>query len=241
MADNPYAPPHAELGYEAPPLDGTFDVSRCIEDGWHLTWASFPTWLGVGCVMGLLSGLSALLFLLPALLVVPPLAWGMTFFYLNVVDRRESFGDLFAGFSFYGTALIAMLGWYVCTFLISFIGSTVDMLGSAVGSGLLIALGSLFSLAWALFVTARLYFAPFFIVDHGMGPVAALRASWEITSEQRLRTAGLTLLTAAIMLAGVIALLIGLIPALNISALMWASAYRQMVPDPTASSADARD
>lgn len=237
MSENPYSVPQARLAPATAPLEvGPFDVLLSLEEGWSLTWASFPTWIGVGLVFALLSAVSVLL-LVGIFLVVPVLAWGTTRFYLNVIDRRERFADLFAGFSVYGTALIAMLASYVCFFLVSFMGEALGLLGGALGSSALAVAGGLAQVAWALFVVPRLYFAAFFIVDVDMGPVEALQASWDATRGQVLRTAGLTLLTGLVLLAGALALLVGIIPAANVTALMWASAYRQMVesgPEPAA-------
>jgi uncharacterized membrane protein len=228
MTENPYIPPNAALACGPELSAGSYDVGRCLEDGWTLTWSSFPTWLGVGSAFAVLSALAAVTFV-GIFLLVPVLAWGATLFCLNVIDRRESFGDLFAGFAIFGAALTGMLAWYICHLLFSFIGESLNLVGGILGSGPLVLLGQIAEIFWALLVMPRLYFAPFLIVDQGMGPLEALQTSWDLTGDQKLKTAGLALLTLAISLAGALALLIGVIPALNMAALMWASAYRQMV------------
>ncbi len=232
MTDNPYRPPDAVLKETAPALaGGSYDVGRCLADGWTLTWASFPTWVGVTLAFGVLSLVSTLL-VVGLFLVVPVLVWGVTLFYLNVIDRCERFADLFEGFSIYTTALIAMIAAYICYFLVSFLGESVHLLGQATGSDALWFLGAAAQLAWSLFVLPRLYFAPFFIVDQDMSALGALQMSWNVTSDQKLKTAALALLTPLIVLAGVLCLGVGIIPAMNVCGLAWASAYRQMVGTP---------
>jgi uncharacterized membrane protein len=236
MTQNPYEPPKAQLADDLQRLGepGEFDIGECLSDSWSLTWASFPTWLAIGFVGSLVLFASALL-VVPLLVVVPVLVWGTTLFYLNVVDGQERFGDLFRGFSNLGSALLSMLGWYVATVLIGVIGQGVQLTGSMIGSPELIGLGVIVNLIWTVAVVSRLYFGPFFIVDQGMGPVEALEASWEATKQQKLRTAGLFVVSSLIGMLGLLALLVGVVVSMNMFFLMWASAYRQMVPSPAAS------
>ena len=109
----------------------------------------------MGFVASLLLLASAML-VLPLFVVVPVLVWGTTLFYINVVDGQERFGDLFRGFSTYGSALLTMLGWYVATVLIGFIGQSVQITGSMLGSAGLLGLGVIFNLAWTVAVGSRL-------------------------------------------------------------------------------------
>ncbi len=232
MTQNPYEPPKARLADDSQRRHGRvgeFDIGECLSDSWSLTWASFPTWLAIGFVGGLLLLASAML-VLPLLVVVPVLVWGTTLFYINVVDGQERFGDLFRGFSTYGSALLTMLGWYVATVLIGFIGQSVQITGSMLGSAGLLGLGVIFNLAWTVAVVSRLYFGPFFIVDQGMGAIEALEASWDATKQQKLRTAGLFVVSSLVGMLGLFALLVGVVVSLNMFFLMWASGYRQMVP-----------
>ncbi len=234
MSQNPYEPPKARLADDpARRTEGTgeFDIGECLADAWTLTWASFPTWLFVGIVSSILIFLSMILFL-PIFLVVPVLVWGATLFYLNVIDDRERFGDLFAGFSTYASALLAMGGWYLGTVLIGSIGQGLQMLLSIAGSEALSGLGVIANMVWTVAIGSRLYFGPFFIVDRGMGPIQALQASWDATNEQKLRAAGLLVISALVGILGFLALLVGGVVTLNMFFLMWASGYRQMIQAP---------
>lgn len=239
MTQNPYEPPKARLAdtfHRRPGPTGEYDIGLCVADAWNFTWTSFPTWLAVGSVASVLMLFSLMLFL-PLLLVVPVLIWGATLFYLNVLAEREHFVDLFAGFSTYASALLAMGGWYLGTLLIGFIGQGIQMLLAASGSELVTGLGVVANMAWTVGVLSRLYFGPFFIVDQAMGPLQGIQASWDATSEQKLRTAGLLVISMAVGMLGVLALLVGALVTMNMFFLMWASAYRQMVPDPAAAPA----
>jgi hypothetical protein len=230
MSDNPYAPPSADLGWERAENvggRGDFEIRTCLNDAWANTWANFPLWLLVGLV-GLAASLLAVLSVIGVLLVLPVLAWGATYFALRMHDRRAEFGDLFAGFSRYGEALVGMVVLFVLLFLVSLIGNSVQILGAVSGSSGLENAGVLVSWVFALFVTSRLTFAYFLVVE-GVYPVEAVSRSWSLTQVSRWKVAGLVLLSIVIELAGLLALVVGLIPALAIVYLMWVSAYRQTV------------
>jgi len=230
MSDNPYAPPSADLGAER--VDyvggrGDFDIGRALNEAWANTWANFPLWLLVGLV-ALAAALLATITVIGIVLVLPVLTWGATYFALRMHDGRAEFADLFAGFSRYGDALVGMLVLFVLMFLIGLLGSSLQVLGAGIGSKGLENFGTLVSWAFALFVTSRLGFSYFLVVE-GMSPVEALSRSWSVTSISKWKVAGLVLLSIVIEVAGVLALVVGVIPALTIVYLMWVSAYRQTV------------
>ncbi|MCP4006483.1 MAG: hypothetical protein GY725_20080 [bacterium] len=237
MTDDRYAPPDAPLVDESALFgegDGEFDISQALSDAWNATWANFPLWLGVGLVGGVLIALSA--FIPPVLglfLIAPVIVWGMVRFTLNMMDRKAQFGDLFAGFSNYGSSLLSTLVLFISIFFASWIGQIVQTAGIIIQNSVLEAIGTLFSFVWALFVISRLNFGVFFIVDRGLGPIEALQASWNITRGRSVRVAGLLVIQWILLIAGFFALVIGVIPAATIGYLMWASAYRQMVGRPT--------
>jgi hypothetical protein len=231
MADNPFESPSAHP-YDSPSQasyggTGTFEIGRCLRDAWGATWDAFPLWLGVS-IVGALVAIAATLTILGLFLVVPVLAWGSYLFALNMLDRRAAFGDLFAGFSRYGDSLVAMLLFGLASFVLGLPGSVLQWAGIAAGSQTMISVGQLLAFVWFFAVTIRFIFAPFYIVDQGLPVLDALKASWTASSGQWLSLVGLMFLMFAVMIAGLIALVIGVIPASVIAWLMIASAYRQI-------------
>ena len=113
MSENPYAPPGSDLGGASPrgflPGRGDFDIGQCLSEGWAKTWSNFPLWLVFGLAFVVLFAVAAMT-VVGIFLVVPVLTWGGTLFVLHMYDGGAEFGDLFAGFSRYGTALVGMLG-----------------------------------------------------------------------------------------------------------------------------------
>jgi hypothetical protein len=131
MSDDLYAPPRADLGAHGPPLLGTgdFDIARCFSEAWANTWENFPLWLGAGIVF-VLASVGSVITILGILLALPVLAWGSFRFFLRMHDGGARVGDLFAGFSRYGSTLGPMLGFYLLTMLIGLPANAVVQIGA---------------------------------------------------------------------------------------------------------------
>ncbi len=230
MPDDRYAPPQANLQQASARVAGTgsFDLGLALNEAWATTWANFGLLLGVGIVGGLLMLASAFT-VVGIFLLVPVLAWGGIRFVLNVVDGEAEFADLFSGFQDYGRSLLSMLLLFVLSSLISLLGQSLNLIGSAADLPLLEGMGTIVNLAWTFLVMARLNFAWFFAVDQGLGPVEALQASWDATSELKGNCAALIVMSVAVIGIGVLCLIVGVIPAAMIAYLLPVSAYRQMV------------
>jgi uncharacterized membrane protein len=230
VSDERYAPPQAKLADEGSLSGGTgrFDLGVAFREAWAATWANFGLLLGAGIV-------SAVLFLLSAVTVVglfliaPVLAWGGIRLVLNAYDGNATFGDLWSGFSDYGRALVSMLVLFILQSLIGALGQSVATIGQTADLPVVEFVGAIVNLLWTFLITARLIFSWFYVVDQGMGPVESLQASWDATSLQKANCAALIVMSIVIVVVGVLALIVGVIPAVMITYLMQASAYRQMV------------
>jgi hypothetical protein len=206
---------------------GTFDIGRCVSEGWQLTIGNLGVILGVA-IVGAIVGVLGYVTIIGIFLVLPVLAYGGISFLLNVYDKKAQFGDLFSGFSKYGQALGSMLLLGLCFAGIQIVGQMVYYVGFFSKSTALIGLGGLISLVWVFAVVLRFYFAPFFVVDQGQGAIDALKASWGATGPQKLNVILLALVSAAIGIAGFLALIVGIFVAGPMIYLMWVSAFRQM-------------
>jgi hypothetical protein len=237
MSDDRYAPPQANLTATSAAVAGTgsFDLGLAFNEAWAATWANFGLLLAVG-VVGFLLVLASTVTVVGIFLLVPVFAWGGIRFMLNVVDGQAAFADLFSGFQDYGRSLLSMLLLIVLSSLISALGQALNLIGTAASLPALAAIGTLVNLAWTFLVMARLNFAWFFAVDQGLGPVEALQASWDATSELKGNCVALYLMLPVVFFMGVLCLLVGAIPGSMIAILLYPSAYRQMVGRQSAAS-----
>jgi uncharacterized membrane protein len=228
MSDDRYAPPTAPLtdpsALRAP---GRIDLGEALSEAWSTTWSHFGTLFVAGLVLWAVA-LLATLTVVGIFLVVPVLFWGGVRLLLNTIDGEGEVGDVFAGFSSYGSVLAGMIVLVLLLSLLGFVGQLVQTFGRTAGSGFLVFVGVLVNIAWVLAVMSRLVFATYYLVDRDLAPVAALRTSWEQTADQKLTCVLLAILNVVILLIGVACLVVGVIPAVMIVGLLHAACFRQL-------------
>ncbi|MFO0722572.1 MAG: hypothetical protein U1E65_02235 [Myxococcota bacterium] len=244
------SPPNPFESGQAPPVETAAVGNGQLDVGAALTvaWASMTRNVGPWIVVTLLGGLAfvvAEVTILGIFLVWPILMWGMFFFGLRTLDGEARLEDFFAGFSRYGAILGPMLGLGFLFILISIPGQGPSLAvtfatlrsGGEGGSALVSLLTQLWVFVWTFLVVVRFNFAPFLIVDRNMGAIEALKTSWQLTGKQLGMTIVWYLITLVLMLAGLLALCIGIIPASWVAVAFWAEGYRQITgakgPDPS--------
>lgn len=101
------------------------------------------------------------------------------------------------------------------------------IIGSIV-SGFIIVGGLLLLLIPGLILSIKLQFWPWFMVEQNLGPIAALKESWRVTSGIKWNLFLFNLLLGLITLAGLLALGLGLLIAIPVSQLATAFVYRRL-------------
>lgn len=219
------------------PGEGSFDVGTCLSRGWTATIQNLGPVLGV-LVLGWLMSFVSYFTCVGAFIVIPLVMWGQLKFLLNTLDGHCEFNDLFLGFKNFGKVLPQALLLWLLFVLLGITGSLVQYAGMFLENEFLIVSGVAASFVWALAVMIRFYWAPFFMVDQGLGAVDSLRASWQATEGNWLNMILLIMLSIVVSLAGLLALVVGLLIAAPVIYFMFGAAYRQSVgtpaPAPTA-------
>lgn len=177
-------------------------VTDVYGQGWSHLKRCFLELFLLAVVWGLFGAASGylqrrpLIALVYHVLVLGPLSFGGMYAFLRAArGQTPEVMDLFAGFRVdYWQAVLA------------------NLLMSA-----LIAIGMVLLIVPGVIVAIRLSWVPYLVVEEKRDALAAVRGSWELTRGHALTIFGIWMLAIPIALAGLLLLIVGVIPAL-----MWA-------------------
>lgn len=82
----------------------------------------------------------------------------------------------------------------------------------------------------AIYVSIRFFFAPYLLVDRGVGPVEALKMSWKATDPIQLKMLLFLVLSFVVVVLGFICFIVGLFVSMIVLYYAQASLYRQAFP-----------
>lgn len=102
----------------------------------------------------------------------------------------------------------------------SYVGTTILFV-------IIVLIGLLLLIVPGIIAALVFMFAPYLVIDKGLGPVAALKESARITKGNRLRLLALMGAVALISLLGLFALIVGLFVAIPVTSLAYINAYRR--------------
>lgn len=230
---NPYAAPAASTASgTGVPVRGEpqpWDVGEAIKSGWEIYkahWAPLTFGYFVVALLGGLPGQIAPMLVLAGtleegtgtyyavhvpfsivgLLVAQFFAAGFTRAALRAVRANDvSFGDFFAAGG-------RFLPFVAMSFL-----RTVAMTAGLIA---LVVPGIIISLGFAN--------APYFLMDQNVGPIASLKASWEVSEGQKGNLFLLALAELGLMIAGVLACCLGLFVVVPVTMIAQAIVYTKM-------------
>lgn len=229
MLDNPFEAPR----YDAEPAalaPKHFDVGSTFGDAWRAVIGD----IGVVIIASMIffsSALASIASVIGFFLFLPVLVWGWAKLVLNLKDGIAGYTDLGDGFPRYfavlGTTLV--LGVLCALLFLPYVGLGVT--GAVLESGPILLAAQLVGILLGMVLVPRFAFAPFFMVDRNFSAIDAMKASWDVTSFQKLGMLLLMLLSALVAAAG-FACGIGACVSVPMACVMYASAYRQMFPQP---------
>ncbi len=195
-------------------------VGSSYGNGWGKLWKYFLELflIGIiGLVIGIPSGMGGwsgydgitllgFLGIAYSILIANPVEYGVTFAYLKAArgDKLE-IKNMFEAFHNYWNAVFANL----------LVGAIV-----IVGFFLLIIPGIIFA--------CKLAFTPYLVVDQRMGVIEAVKESWRMTNGHAWKVFLIGLLGIPISIAGLICLVVGIIPAIMWIELAVASLYHSV-------------
>lgn len=94
--------------------------------------------------------------------------------------------------------------------------------------GVILTIGFILLIIPGIYLSIRFCMFPFAVVDEGLGPIEALKRSWELTAGQELNLLLLGLVFILIEIAGLIALCVGIFVAMPVIMMGYVYVYRQL-------------
>jgi uncharacterized membrane protein len=229
MVHNPFAPPEAPSTYARPTAPGRLDASDALRTAWEALVPNLGLAVG-GTVVFVVSMLVATASVLGLPLVVPVLLWGYLRFSVRLLDGRAELGDLFSGFQVYGQALGSMLLLFLFFFALGLPSQILSIAGAITELWVLNLAGLALSLAIAVLITCRAYFALYFITEEGLGTGDAVKAALDATPDAKGQAFIFAVLLGVLTFAGLLALGVGVLVAIPLTSMMYAAGYRQLRP-----------
>ncbi len=137
------------------------------------------------------------------------LGMGLTYIMLAVYDKRQvEYSDWFKPISLFGKYFVVIL---------------ITMIAVVIGLILFIIPGVIAMLA--------LMFAPYLVIEKSMGPIEAIKKSWNISKGHRWQLLLFMLTLIIFNILGILAIFIGLLVTAPISALAMIHVYRTLLKD----------
>jgi uncharacterized membrane protein len=211
---------------------------ECHKTGWNLIKEDY--WLFVGiCFVGMLIGSAV-----PLGILLGPMMSGV---YLSLFRKRRGepieFGNLFKGFDFFGPSVIATLlhmlpimAIVIPAYILFYIGFIVTLVaqGNDPNPAAMAGMIAIFVLFWGaiilliVFISIGFTFTYPLIVDRKLPGFDAVKLSFRAAMANFWRLLGLSLLSSALGLAGVVLCYVGVFLVLPISFAAIATAYEQV-------------
>lgn len=222
--------------------DYSIDIGSCLSRGWELVKNNF--WISIGVVVLVYVCLLAGSFIpcvggVIQLIIQGPLMGGMYWFFLKLIRRQEAtVGDAFAGFSsgFLQLFLVTLVsGLLVAVALIP--GGIIAFIGVSLGSDLtpfIIGIGVLFALIPAVYLNVCWIFGLPLVMDKKIDFWPALELSRKIVSMHWLNVFLLLLVCFLVVVAGFLALCLGVLVAAPVVMAAIAYAYEDIFSSGTA-------
>jgi uncharacterized membrane protein len=179
-------------------------IAQSYDHGWGWNNWDDPEGFGVFDAVRIVTAVQMSIFAaLFSIFVVNPLSYGRSFVYLKAArNERASVGDMFEPFRDYLNVVVA-------AFVV----------------GVITTLGFLFLIIPGIIFSCKLAFVPFIVVDKKMSAMDAIKESWDMTRGYAFMVFLIGLLSIPIVMLGFMCFIVGLIPALMIIKLAFASLY----------------
>ncbi len=196
----------------------TFSIKESIKTGWEIF--KERSWFIIGLFLIVMAASAATSIIIEQ-------TSGMVYFVLNVVDfglqTIIGMGLLFILLAVYDKKQIGYKDWLTPA------ASFWSYLAVIVLSAIAIIGGLILFIIPGIIASMGLMFAPYLVVEKGMGPIMAIKKSWEMSKGYRWQLFLFTLVLILLNIVGAMALVIGLIVTIPVSSFAAIHVYRQIL------------
>jgi len=196
-----------------------FSIKDALRFGWKTTIQNFGLFLGILIVAGIIEVVPNLLSMVTDDAVLLTFTIGVVFSILSIIIQM-GFINITLRFSRGETAQFADL-FSVFHLFFAYLGASILYALMILGGFLLLIIPGII---WAI----KYQFFPYVILDQGLGPVAALRRSGEITHGVKVKLFVFGLVLAIMNLLGFLALVIGVFVTIPLTMVATAFVYRSL-------------
>lgn len=226
----------------------TVNPLAAIKSGWQCTKNNFIVSLGLVMAYWVFSGLLSLIPLngvmgtiasLISMFVSLMWSLGIVRLTIDVVDGEEP------RFGVFGETMPRLLQYLILAIIMSvimLIPAGIILVVGAVTCGVslttlaaydmtaisALSLWILLACVPVIYLSIRFYFAPYLLVDRGVGPVEALKMSWKASYAVQGRIFLFVLLALLIMIIGLMCFIVGVLVSMIITMYAQAALYRQV-------------
>lgn len=101
-------------------------------------------------------------------------------------------------------------------------------LGAAILVGIIVMIGTILLIIPGIIAALGLMFTKYLVIDRELGPIEAIRESWNITKGNRFRLLGLLVVVVVINIIGAAFFMVGLLVSIPVAMLMMVHVYREL-------------
>lgn len=203
--------------------DFKINITELIRTGWNTFKANIGAFIGILAVMWVINmvpnvlnsffkGNNVMQFIINIVFMVPQIiiSIGAIKYVLELVSTGEkpAFSELFSNYSYF-----------------------LKFFGAAILYNIIVGVGLVLLILPGIYLGIRLQFFAYLIVDKDMGPIEALKKSWEMTEGKVLDLFLLGLVIVGLNILGFLALLIGMAVTAPITMVVYATVYKGIVAD----------
>lgn len=209
-----------------------FSKKEAIKFGWRVTKSNLWFFVGVLIVAGLViivpDAISSFISRPPQNNSFVLLTSLIIAIFVFIMQRIFEMGFLKISLMLHDDQKVKMSDLFSCfPLFFKYVGGMILYLLIVVGGLVLLVIPGII---WSI----RFGFYACLIVDKGLGPVEALKKSYQITKGSAWNIFLLDILNAGIILLGILCLVIGLFAAIPVTLLAWVYVYRRLLSKPEA-------